>query len=391
MLTLMTMNSGKTVACHGKLRKFLGLSQDEAKNLFDSIKDGNPYTVSGLSDKAYEKGLKLRHMEAEFQDLGCQVMTQGEDEGIRDIIVQEPIETVPTPRESSGDAEQLASIIQKMAGGAVDADSVRQIVKAEIAKLDTVTRQVITVEYKTPDAVTKIETAHPKLETALKLAMTGQHPLMVGSAGTGKTTIGEHVAKALDRPFYFTGAVQGDYKLNGYMDANGNYVRTAFRDAYEKGGVFLFDEIDASHPSAIVAFNSALANGHHDFPDGIVKRHENFVCLASANTYGRGADRIYAGRNQLDGASLDRFTVVEVDYDTRLEFLLGESNPAWVENVHKIRRAIERTGTKHICGTRAVINGIKCLNAGFTQEETEDMVIWKGLSPDIIRKVKAEM
>ena len=50
MLTLMTMNSGKTVACHGKLRKFLGLSQDEAKNLFDSIKDGNPYTVSGVSE-----------------------------------------------------------------------------------------------------------------------------------------------------------------------------------------------------------------------------------------------------------------------------------------------------------------------------------------------------
>ena len=55
-----------------------------------------------------------------------------------------------------------------------------------------------------------------------------------------------HVAKALGRTFYFTGAVDNVFKLNGYMDANGNYVRTSFREAYEWGGVFLFDEIDAS-------------------------------------------------------------------------------------------------------------------------------------------------
>jgi len=200
-----------------------------------------------------------------------------------------------------------------------------------------------------------------------------------------------HVAKALGRAFYFTGAVDNVFKLNGYRDANGNYIRTSFRDAYENGGVFLFDEIDASHAQAIVAFNAALGNGHHDFPDGSVERHPDFVCLAAANTYGRGADRVYAGRNQLDGASLDRFVSVPVDYDTGLEFKLGETNPGWVEYVHNVRRAVEKTATKHVVGTRAIINGCKGLAAGLSRDRVEDATIWKGLSPDIIRKVKAVM
>jgi len=71
--------------------------------------------------------------------------------------------------------------------------------------------------------------------------------------------------------------------------------------------LFLFDEIDASLPNAVLAFNAALANGYADFPDGMVKRHPRFACIAAANTFGMGADRIYVGRNQLDGADAGPF------------------------------------------------------------------------------------
>ena len=94
--------------------------------------------------------------------------------------------------------------------------------------------------------------------------------------------------------------------------------------------------------------------------------------MAAANTYGRGADRVYAGRNQLDGASLDRFVSVPVDYDTGLEFKLGEANPGWVEYVHNVRRAVEKTATKHVVGTRAIINGCKGLAAGLSRDRVED-------------------
>ena len=89
--------------------------------------------------------------------------------------------------------------------------------------------------------------------------------------------------------------------------AQGTIVSTEFRKAYENGGLFLFDEIDASMPGAILAFNAALANNFMDFPDKKVPRHKDFYCIAAANTFGSGADRQYVGRNQLDAASLDRF------------------------------------------------------------------------------------
>lgn len=99
----------------------------------------------------------------------------------------------------------------------------------------------------------------------------------------------------------------------------GHVVRTQFREAYENGGVFLLDEVDASDPDALTASNSALSNGMAAFPDALVRKHEDFVAIAAGNTFGSGADRQYVGRNQLDAATLDRFTVFEVDYDEMLE------------------------------------------------------------------------
>jgi MoxR-like ATPase len=86
--------------------------------------------------------------------------------------------------------------------------------------------------------------------------------------------------------------------LTGFKSASGEYISTEFREAFEKGGLFLFDEIDASYPQAVLAFNAALANDYMDFPDKRILRHKDFYCIAAANTFGQGADRQYIGRNQ---------------------------------------------------------------------------------------------
>ena len=99
----------------------------------------------------------------------------------------------------------------------------------------------------------------------------------------------KHCATALGVKFYSVGAVQNEYKLTGFVDAEGRTVRTAFRDAYEHGGLFLWDEVDASAANALVAFNQALANDSFPFPDGMVDRHPDFLAIAAANTYGTGA------------------------------------------------------------------------------------------------------
>jgi cobaltochelatase CobS len=162
------------------------------------------------------------------------------------------------------------------------------------------------------------------------------------------------------------------------MDATGKYVRTQFREAYEKGGVFLLDEVDASDPDVLTTFNSALANGLCPFPDKLVKAHCDFVALAAGNTFGRGADRQYVGRNQLDAATLDRFVIVEVDYDEVAE-LVWAGNDDWTTYVQQVRKAIADEKVRHIVSPRASIYGARLLAAGMERGLVAERCIWKGL------------
>lgn len=221
-------------------------------------------------------------------------------------------------------------------------------------------------------------TPHFQFEILYKILANKLNVYIVGPAGAGKTYAAIQCAKALKVEFYFTGAVASEFKLTGFIDAQGRIVSTEFRKAFENGGLFLFDEIDASYPQAVLAFNAALANDYMDFPDKRVKRHEKFYCIAAANTYGQGADRQYVGRNQLDAASLDRFVFLDWKYDENLERKLAK-NQEWTEYVQKIRRYIEAQRIRHVVSPRASIYGAKLLANGISQEIVEQTILWKGL------------
>jgi ATP-dependent Lon protease len=185
--------------------------------------------------------------------------------------------------------------------------------KEEIIALQT--RRPTDLIVKTNDSIKKdLGISHKNLPSLLKILSHHLNVSLVGPSGSGKTHAARQCAEALRVDFYFTGAIANEYKLTGYMDAKGEYVTTEFRKAYENGGLFLFDEIDASFPQAVLAFNAALANDFMDFPDNQVKKHKDFYCIAAANTIGQGADRQYVGRNQLDAASLDRFVFLDWPY-----------------------------------------------------------------------------
>lgn len=202
---------------------------------------------------------------------------------------------------------------------------------------------------------------------AILAAVSFDSVFLAGPAGAGKTTIAEQCAEALETPFYFTGAVGSEYKLTGFVDAQGRTVRTAFREAFEHGGLFLFDEIDASDPAALLAFNAALSNGKFDFPDGSVNRHPQFRCIASANTWGGGASREYVGRNQLDAATLDRFARIAMDYDPQLENLIAgalhQHGEAVAYYVQELRAAARRHSIRHVISPRATYRTCKALRA----------------------------
>lgn len=210
-----------------------------------------------------------------------------------------------------------------------------------------------------------------------------------GPAGSGKTTVARKAAEAFGLPFHFAAKVESEYQLLGFTDAKGDAVRTPFREAYEHGGVFLFDEMDASSPAAVVALNAALANGLCPFPDAVVTRHKDFHVIGAGNTKLAGANRQYAGRNKLDAASIDRFAFVEFGYDDALETALA-TNQSWCNYVQAVRKACLDRGIDHLITPRATYDGCKLLAAGMSREDVAAACIWKGLDPDTVSQIEEQ-
>lgn len=208
---------------------------------------------------------------------------------------------------------------------------------------------------------------HQAFEKTLKLASIRQNVLLVGPAGCGKTALAAQVAQALGLSFSFVSCSGGmsENQLTGWLlpiEAGGafGYVSARFVDAFENGGVFLLDEIDAADENVLLAVNAALANGKLTIPQRHTKplalRHPDFVCIAAANTFGHGGDLTYSGRNRLDGATLDRFRagIVKMDYDPELEKLLVDTAVlAWAL---PIREQIKSFKLKRVMSTRALLD-----------------------------------
>lgn len=248
----------------------------------------------------------------------------------------------------------------------------------------------IDVTYNGRAAVT-LDQQHENFPLLLHRMKCRTHTWLVGPAGSGKTTAAENVAKALSLPFYFTGAIDNEYKLTGFVDAQGRYVSKQFRQAYEHGGIFLFDEIDVSLKPAVMAFNGALANSACDFPDGSVKRHSDFVAIAAANTF-NGSTADYQ-RDKQDGSTLDRFAYLAWNYDEKLErSILASTYPdqiPWLDYVQKVRANCKLHGVSHIVSPRATFEGAKSQANGGTWDQDVNDFIRKGLSDALWRKVCA--
>jgi hypothetical protein len=319
-----------------------------------------------------------------------------------------PIQT-PAPAGLDANAAALLELLRKLGGG-LSEERVLELIRANAAR-----PAHVTIDLTAPGINLSGEAImHHKFPLLAAAVAARVNVMLVGPAGSGKTTAVEKVAKALGLQFYATGAVSSEYKLTGFIDAQGRVVSTAFRKAFEFGGLFLFGETDASMPGALLAFNTALANDWMDFPDGVVKKHPDFRVVADANTYGTGADRQYVGRNKLDAASLDRYGVIEWGYDEALEAsLIGAQAPKgapvpqsikplsegeaqaqainWLGRVQKIRKAVNDLKVLHVVSPRATINGSKLLAAGWSWADTEEAVIWKGLDADTKTKVLAKV
>lgn len=272
-------------------------------------------------------------------------------------------------------------------------DGVKTAAYADIKKLESyvTTEKPLVANLGTVEAPKK-ELVHKSFATITKILSSSKRKekniMLVGGAGGGKTHLVGSVARALKLNFYpmSVGLQTTKSDLLGFINANGIYMPSPIRLAYENGGVLLLDEFDAAHAGVITILNSLLANGHCSFPDKVVEKHKDFVCLCACNTYGKGGTIDYVGRNRLDAATLDRFIIVDVGYDENLERELTK-NEEWVQIINQIRKSIDKYGIKMIVSPRASMDGADLLEGGFAIDEVLEMCIFKGCDNDIKTKI----
>jgi hypothetical protein len=342
---------------------------------------------------------------------------------------------VDVPRTAGDLAEVLARTLEPLMQGKVNEDRVRVIAREEVLGVDIhdkvekalsngsfpaqrvqamidkslegLSQRIVLVN---PDGTVKdMGRQHfmmPLLAICAKLRL---HVALSGPAGTSKTTSAATVAGACDLAFetVSVGPMTSKADLMGYMDANGKYRDTALVRRATEGGVFMGDEWDAGHAGVGVYPNAIVSNDVFGTPDGMRKRHKDFVMILGMNTWGMGANRIYVGRNQMDGSTNDRFVFLDWCYDEGFEaHLVGVNRPSpvldleegglmtteeWLDYVQAVRRVADMLAIRHVVSPRATMAGAKLFAAKVGRAHVERMALWKGLDKAQVEKIKHEV
>lgn len=312
--------------------------------------------------------------------------------------VEAPKSAAEAPKVPAGVPSGLAAALELLMGELapkVDAAEVKAIVESYVDKIVFPTRTVVE---KIDGTKIVIDGAHERLPDVIALLMAEQNVMLVGPAGTGKSTLAASAAEALGFRYFEISLclTTTNAELRGYMNVTGDYVRTPFREAYENGGLFNFDEIDNSNANILAVMNSGLAGKGMSFPDGWVPKHPDFRCVATANTYGRGADRQYVGRQQMDAATLDRFFVEDVMIDEALETAICMATGAPKSDVdrvltyvRKLRQSAESQSMRVVVSPRASIEMCRVMLKGIDFNHAAEGRIFKGMSKNDRSKLAA--
>lgn len=188
--------------------------------------------------------------------------------------------------------------------------------------------------------------------------------MLTGAAGTGKNKLVQQLGSYLDMPVLIINSIQDASEVQGYKTIDGTYAETPFIvfSKYcmenDKQGIILFDEIDNGDASAMVTINDAIASREITLADNSHVDLHNIRFLACANTWGTGATDEYVGRNQLDAATLNRFVVVEVDYDERVEDSIC-NDVDLLKFIRDFRQGLKECGIHHVVSYRNIEQAVR--------------------------------
>lgn len=183
---------------------------------------------------------------------------------------------------------------------------------------------------------------HPQFTEVLEDVMATRAVYLYGPSGTGKSYMARQIAEALGLPFYQDGKSDTKYDLIGSPTAGGEWLYTAFLQAFQHGGVWLWDELDRSASDAGTAINNAIANGCIFIPGvGMIEKHADFYMIGAGNTLGRASAK-YTGAQDQDCAVMSRFlSKIKIDYCREIDEIVTGGDTELCDFTGALRQALK--------------------------------------------------
>ena len=152
--------------------------------------------------------------------------------------------------------------------------------------------------------------------------MCGTNVLLKGPSGTGKTSIAKTYALQaglifVDVQFHKESTESSTLKAVKLTDGRVIEVSLPLLNAYEFGWVAELRELNTADANEIAFLNTVLdPNGQFECDGRIIKRHKNFLPIATINPY----DEMHGGTQPMNLALVNRFGMqIEIDYPSNSE------------------------------------------------------------------------
>jgi len=190
-----------------------------------------------------------------------------------------------------------------------------------------------------------------ELRKALAAVRAGNHLLIEGPVGVGKTILAEAVARYLDRPFQ---RVDGDeryteQKLTGWFDpplvirngySNDAFISGPLAQSMEAGGVLFINELNRMPEGVQNVLLPAMDESKIEIPKiGSITARRGFIIIATQNP------REFIATSLLSEALRDRFELLTLDYQNEDEELAivqqrtGVKDATYVRPIVRLVRA----------------------------------------------------
>lgn len=244
---------------------------------------------------------------------------------------------------------------------------------------------------------------HERVGLVKKVMLRRAYAFLYGSPGAGKTHLIESLAEDMELPFVLITCANDMLKselVGSRSPITGDYYRTKFRDAWEHGGVVLFDECGLAPGAFLNVLNAGMSQKIMLFPDGeTVRMHENCFLLFADNSNLRGNDPLFPERNDVGGAFRNRLTYVSFAYDENLERkiiikIMGDRRGnKWAGTVQKMRLKMtaKLKDTPVFVSPRFAYKAAQWFIDGIEWSDVLDMELFEGIESDVKAMVNREL